>query len=143
MITGTNRAYVFEVFDFPPNAEVVEMWGPIGRANAVQQYNFRGPTEAIDALLVVIDNLPEETLVLELIVEWKKVRLNEQELTKAEDIEGTVVSSSAKRRLIRQRMQNYIPLYLEGEIDAKQTRIVADAGIGGGSGNRGGRLNRV
>ena len=140
-LDDTQRALVFEVFDFPPNAEVKEMWGPIGRANAVQVYSFRSPSEAIDQLLVILATTPaEEALVAALLVEWVKVRINEQELSKAEDVSGVVVSSSEKRRLIRHRMQNYIPLYLEGEIEAKQDNILSDA-RGGGS-RRGGRIMR-
>jgi hypothetical protein len=131
-LTESERLMVFEIFGFPPNHEVIEMWGPVGRANAVQKYSFRSPSEAVDTLIGYLTT-DQEAVVSGLVVEWVEVRTSEIELKKAETVSGVVSSASTKRMLIRTRLQVHIPLYLDGELD----RIQQNRGGRGGSFARG------
>lgn len=125
-LTGGERGLVFEILDFPPGATVVEMWGELGRQQAVQQNTFRSPVDAVDARIAALDS-DGETRVRELLAEWRKVSTGERKITQAEDVQGVVQDDAAKRMLIRHRLQVYIPVYLERELQAR----FSDRAMGG------------
>ena len=133
-LTGRERGLVFEILDFPPGAPVVEMWGEFGRSQAVQQNTFRSATDAIDGRILALD-VDGETRVREFLAEWVKIATDERRIEEAEDVSGVVSDSKEKRRLIRKRLQVYIPVYLEDEIKARHT--VTARGYGGNMSLRG------
>lgn len=117
-LTGRERGLVFEILDFPPGATVVEMWGELGRSQAVQQNSFSSPVAAVDGRIAALDS-DGETRVRELLAEWLEVATSEVRFDRAEDIEGVVKDAATKRKLIRERLQVYIPVYLEHELQAR------------------------
>jgi hypothetical protein len=129
-LSASERLSVFEILDFPPGVTVVEMWGELGRSNAVEQYAFTSPVSAIDGRIAAL-TAEMETRVRELIAEWKLVATSEVRLDRAEDVEGIVQDAEAKRALVRKRLQVYVPVYLEDEILARHGNMAR-----GAAGNR-------
>lgn len=117
-LTGAERLSVFEILDFVPGGAATEMWGILGRTQAVQSFAFTTPAQAIDAYITALD-VDSEAAVRELIGEWALVRTSELMLSTAEAVKGVVKDSQAKRGLIRERLQVYIPIYREGEIELR------------------------
>ena len=117
-LTADQTNKVFEILDIPPNTTVFELWGSLGEQSAVQNFAFRTASEAVTALIALLDT-DQETIVSGLILEWDEVRTSEIELKEAEGAKGVVTSGAGKRRLIRDRLQLYVPLYREGEMDQR------------------------
>lgn len=114
-LTGEERLIVFEILDLIPGGQATEFWGELGRSQAVQNYSFRSPAEAVDFHIAAL-TADAETRVRELLDQWSEVSTDESSLKVAEEIEGVVADSEARRGLIRKRLQVYIPVFLEGEI---------------------------
>lgn len=128
-LSAPDRLTVFEIFDVPPVVTAVEMWGNLGSDQAVEQYAFTSPVAAIDGRIAAL-TADMETRVRELLVEWRVVATSELRLDKADEIEGQVRDAAQKRRLILHRLQVYIPVFLEGELESRYRERQ------GGGGNR-------
>ena len=121
MLSAEQRLYVFEILDVPPNGVGIELTGTLGIANAVESESFGTPTAAIDSLIALL-SAEQESIIGGLVDEWKLVRTSEVLLERAEDVEGIVQSSEAKRDLIRRQLLVHIPVYRDGELVERHAR---------------------
>lgn len=117
-LTDGERLSVFEIMDFPPNANVVVMWGLLGSDEAVQQYSFRSPSEAIDTLIGQLTSAME-VKVRQIIATHDPIVTSERRVDEAEDVRGVVEDHAERRKLNRRRLQVYIPVYLQGELEMR------------------------
>ena len=108
-----------EALEIPLGPSAIEFWGVLGEGSAPQSFTFAVATQAIATLLTQLTQAQEDRLSA-LLEEYKQVATSESRLTAAEGVEGVIEDSAERRKLIRQRIQNLVPVFREGEIVARE-----------------------